>query len=206
MERIKRPKIPQLTEPHWVLKEWDNIISFMLYGQHLLLPVVPEQFEDPPIAKRPKGQDRRDSPKTPTKQRSAPEVSTGSQTGIMPEDDIVEHTSDTGNPNNGVDDEDQTVVSRRGATAGGGDDDGYDSSFSSGSSSSGSSVHSQRSIRKPKKVKKIKKWTDRGKTTEQQQWETTTGIVTPETSSKMCKRMKGIKIDAPENLNSGDKK
>jgi len=31
------------------------------------------------------------------------------------------------------------------------------------------------------------------------------GIVTPEESSKMSKRMKGIKIDAPENLNSGDK-
>jgi len=36
--------------------------------------------------------------------------------------------------------------------------------------------------------------------------ETTTGIVTPETSLKMSKRIKGIKIDAPENLNSGDKK
>jgi len=33
-----------------------------------------------------------------------------------------------------------------------------------------------------------------------------TAIVTPETSLKMSKRMKGIKIDAPENLNSGDKK
>jgi len=32
------------------------------------------------------------------------------------------------------------------------------------------------------------------------------GIVIPETSSKMSKRIKGIKIDAPENLNSGDKK
>ena len=53
---------------------------------------------------------------------------------------------------------------------------------------------------------KIKKQTDRGKTPEQQQWETTTGIVIPETSSKMFKRMEGIKIDAPENLNSGDKK
>jgi len=30
--------------------------------------------------------------------------------------------------------------------------------------------------------------------------------VTPETSSKMSKRMKGIKIDSPENINSGDKK
>jgi len=50
-ERLKCPKIPQLTEPYWVLKEWDNIMSFMLYGQHLLLPVVPGQFEDPPIAK-----------------------------------------------------------------------------------------------------------------------------------------------------------
>jgi len=34
----------------------------------------------------------------------------------------------------------------------------------------------------------------------------TTGIVTPETLSKMSKRMKGIKIDAPENHNSEDKK
>jgi len=181
-------------------------MSFMLCGQHLLLPVVPGQFEDPPIAKRPKGQDRRDPPETPTKQRSAPEVSTGSQTGIVPEDDIVECTSETGNPNNRGDNNDQTPPLGRGTTAGGGDDDGYDSSSSSGSSSSGSSVHSHRSIRKPKKVKKIKKRTDRGKTPEQQQWETSTAIVTPETSSKMSKRMKGIKIDAPENLNSGDKK
>jgi len=55
MERLKRPKILQLTEPHWVLKEWDDIISFMLCGQHLLLPVIPGQLEDPPIAKRTKG-------------------------------------------------------------------------------------------------------------------------------------------------------
>jgi len=32
------------------------------------------------------------------------------------------------------------------------------------------------------------------------------GIVTPETSSKMTKRKKVFKIDAPENLNSRDKK
>jgi len=206
-ERLKRPNIPQLTEPHWVLKEWDDIMSFMLCGQHLLLPVVPGQFENPSIAKRPKGQDRRDSPETPTKQHSAPEVRTGSQTGIVPEDDIVERTSDTGNPNNREDDEDQTPPLGRGTIAGGGDDDGYDSSSSSGSSSSGSSVYSHRSICKlKKKVKKIKKQTDHGKTPEQQQWERTTGIVTLETSSKMSKRMKDIKIDAPENLNSGDKK
>jgi len=206
-ERLKYPKIPQLTEPHWVLKEWDDIMFFMLCGQHLLLPVVPGQLEDPPRAKRPKGQDRRDPPETPTKQRSAPEVSTGSLTGIVPEDEMVEHTSDIGNPNNGENEEDQPPPLGRGTTAGGGDDDGYDSSSSSGSSSSGSSVYSHRSIRKPKKkVKKIKKQTDRGKTPEQQQWEMTTGIVTPETSSKMSKWMKGIKIDPPENLNSGDKK
>ena len=124
----------------------------------------------------------------------------------MLEDDIVEHTSDTGNANNGGDDKDLTPPSGRSTTAGGGDDDGYVSSSSSGSSSSGSSVHSQRSIHKPTKIKKIKKLTDCDKTLEQQQWETTTGIVSPETSSKMFKRMKGIKIDAPENLNSGDKK
>jgi len=33
-----------------------------------------------------------------------------------------------------------------------------------------------------------------------------TEIVIPETSSKIPKRIKGIKIDASENLNSGDKK
>jgi len=85
------------------------------------------------------------------------------------EDDPVEHTSDTGNPNNGEDDEDQTPPLERSATAGRVDDDGYDSSSSSGSSSSGSSVHSHRSIRKPKKVKKIKKRTAHGKIPQQQQ-------------------------------------
>jgi len=97
MECLKRLKIPQLSEPHWVMKEWDDIMSLMLCSQHLLLPVVPGQFEDPPIAKRPKGHNRRDPPKTPTKERSAPEVSTRSQTGIVPEDDIVECTSEAGN-------------------------------------------------------------------------------------------------------------
>jgi len=163
-------------------------MSFMLCGQHLRLPIITGQFEDPPIDNRPKGQDRRNPPETPTKPCSTPEVSTGSQTGIVPEDDIVEDTSDTGHPSNGGDDDDQTPPLRRGTTAGGGDDDGYDSSSSSGSSSSGSSVHSHRSIRKPKKkVKKINKRTDRGKTPEQQPWETTTGIMTPELSSKMSK-------------------
>jgi len=123
-ERLKSPKIPQLTEPHWVMKEWDDIMSFMLCGQHILLPVIPGQLEDPPIDKRPKGQDGRNPPDTPTKQRSAPEVSTGGQTGIVPEDDIVERTSDTGNPKNGGDDDDQTPPLGRGTTAGGGDDDG----------------------------------------------------------------------------------
>jgi len=108
MERLKRPTIPQLIEPHWILKEWNDIMFFMLCGQHLLLPVVPEQFEDPPIAKRLKVQARRDPPETPTSQHSAPEVSTESQTGIVPEDDIVEYTSDAGNTINGEDDEDLT--------------------------------------------------------------------------------------------------
>jgi len=123
-ECLKRPNIPHLTDPYWVLKEWDDIMSFMLCGQHLLLPVLSGQFEDPPIAKRPKGQDRRDSPVTPTKQRFVPEVSIGSQTGFVPENDIVERTSDTGYQNNGGDDDDQTPPLGRCTTAGGGDDDG----------------------------------------------------------------------------------
>ena len=84
MEALKCPKNLQLIEPQWVLKEWDDIMSFKLYSQHLLLPIVPGQFEDPPIANRAKGQYRRNPAETPTRQRSTPEVSTGSQTGIMP--------------------------------------------------------------------------------------------------------------------------
>jgi len=181
-------------------------MSFMLCGQHLLLPVVLGQFEDPPIAKRPKGHDGRDPRETPIKQRPTLEVNTGCQSGIVPEDDIVERTSDTGNPNIGEDDKDLTPPLGRGSTAGRGDDDEYDRSSNSGSSSSGSLVHSHKSMPKQKKVHKIRKRTDRGKTLEQQQWEMTTGIVRPETSSKMSKWMKGIKIDASENLNSGGKK
>jgi len=122
------------------------------------------------------------------------------------EDNIMEHTYDTGNANNGGDDYDLTPPLWRGTTAGRGDDDGYDSSSSSGNSSCGSFVYSQGSIHIPKKIKKIKKRTNHGKPPEQQQWKTTTGIMINETSSKMSKRMKRIKIDAPENLNSGDKK
>jgi len=85
MEGLKCPKIPQLTEPPWVLKEWDDIISFMLCCQHLFLPLVPGRFEDPPIAKWPKGQDRRNPPEILTIQRCTLEVSIGSQTGIVPE-------------------------------------------------------------------------------------------------------------------------
>jgi len=206
MACLKRPKIPQLIEPHWVVKEWDDIMSFMLSGQYLLLPIIPGQFENPPIARRPKGQEKRNPLGMPTKQRSTPEVNTGSQTGIVPEENIIECTSDVGNTNNGEGNDDQAPPLGRGTTVAGGDDDGYDSSSSSGSSSNGSLAHSQRRIRKTMNVKKIKKRTDRGKISEQQQWEMTTGTLTPETSSKMSKSLKDIKIDTPENLNSGDKK
>jgi len=96
----------------------------MLCSKYLCLPVVLGQFEDPPIAKRPKGQDRRDPPETPSKQLFTPEVSTGSQTGLLPEDDVVEHTSGTSNPNNAEDDDNHTSPLGRGTTAAGGDEDG----------------------------------------------------------------------------------
>jgi len=83
-------------------------MSLMLCGQHLVLAIIVDQFEDPTIASGLKGQDRRDLPKTPTRPRPVPEVSTGSHTSIIPEDVIVEHTSDPGNANNGEDDDDLT--------------------------------------------------------------------------------------------------
>jgi len=65
----------------------------------------------------------------------------------------MEHTSDTGNPNIGEDDEDLTSPLGQATTVGGVDDNGYDSSSSNHSSGSRSSIHSQRSIGKLKKVK-----------------------------------------------------
>ena len=100
------------------------------------------QFDNPPIVSRPKGQDRMDSPEMPTRQRSTQEISTGSQTGIVPEDYIMEHTSDPVNANNEEEDDNLTPPLGLGTTAGGGDDNGDDSSSSSIESSSGSSVHS----------------------------------------------------------------
>jgi len=93
-------------------------MSFMLWGQHLLLLVVLGWFEDPPIAKRPKGQDRRDPPETPTTQYSTPEVGTGSHTSIVPEDDIVEFNSDPGLARNGEGDDDLTPSLECDTTAG----------------------------------------------------------------------------------------
>jgi len=63
----KRPKITLLTAPYWVLKEWDDIWSFIRCGQHLVLHIIAEQLEDPPIPSRPKGQDKRDPPEIPTR-------------------------------------------------------------------------------------------------------------------------------------------
>ena len=53
----------------------------------------------------------------------------------MPEEDILEHTSDTSKANNGEDNEYLSPPLVRGTTVGGGDDDRYDSSSSSNSSS-----------------------------------------------------------------------
>ena len=49
-ECLKRAKIPQLIEPYWGLKEWHDIMSFMLCDQNLVLLIVAEKLEDPPIA------------------------------------------------------------------------------------------------------------------------------------------------------------
>jgi len=121
-------------------------MSFQLCGQHLLLPIVTEQFEDQPIAQRLKRQDRRDPSEMPIRQCSASEVNTGSQTGLMPEDDIVEPTSIASNLNKGQDDIGLTPPLGVGTTAEGGDDNGDDCSSSSEVTSRGSSVHSLISI------------------------------------------------------------
>jgi len=105
-------------------------MTFMLYGQHLVLPIVARQFEDPPIIRRLRGQDRKDSSKMPTRKRSSPEASTGSQTSIILEDDIVEHSSNPGNSNKGEHDNDLTHTLGWGIMVGGGEDDGVDSSSS----------------------------------------------------------------------------
>jgi len=66
----------------------------------------------------------------PTRQCSALEVSTASYTGIVLEDDIMEHTSDLGIGNNGEDDDDLIPPLKQGTIADRGDDEGDDDSAS----------------------------------------------------------------------------
>ena len=143
-----------------------------------------------------------------TRQHSTLEgsTSTRSHLGIVPEDMILERTSESGNANNGEDNNDTTPPLELGTTARIGDDDRDDSLFSSNDSRSRLLVYSQRCIGRLKKVKKIREGAEHCQTLEQQQWKTTIGITIAETSSKIPKRMKRIKIDAPTNLNSADKK
>jgi len=70
------------------------------------LAIIGVQFEDPLIAKQPKGQDRRDPPSKLPRHLFVPEVITESYTDILPEDNIMEHTSETGEENNGKDGKD----------------------------------------------------------------------------------------------------
>ena len=132
------------------------------------LPNTFGQFEDSPVSSRPLGQRGRNPLETSTKQQSAQEVSTKTQTEIVPEDDNLEHTSETGNNGDG-EDNDFTSSWQPGATTGGGGDGGDNSSFtSSDDSGSDLSIPSQKgTIDKVKKVKK-KKSTIGGETPEQQ--------------------------------------
>jgi len=106
-------------------------MCFMLCSQHLVLPIVVGQFEDPPIVNQPKGQDRKNPPKMPTREHSVIGVSTGSQTGIVLEDVIVEHTLEAGDKNNGKDYDNTIPPLGLVITAGGGNNDGNDSTSKS---------------------------------------------------------------------------
>jgi len=77
-----------------------------------------------------------DPPETTTRQYSTPELITGSHTGIVLEDDIMEHISYTGNANNREDDNDLTTPLGWDAIVSRGDDDRDDSSSSSDDTSS----------------------------------------------------------------------
>lgn len=95
----------------------------------------------------------------------------------MPDVDIIDHTSETGNTNNVENDKDLTPPLAWVTTAGREDDNADNSSYSSDYYSRGSLVPSQRSIHKSKNIKRMKKRTDYCKIREQQQWEMMTGIV-----------------------------
>jgi len=37
VEELKKPVVPLGQEPHWVIKEWDEIMAFTLYGRYVQL-------------------------------------------------------------------------------------------------------------------------------------------------------------------------
>ena len=79
------------------------------------------------------------------------------------------------------------------------DDSGSDSSSNSGSSSASS-------VKSILRLRTNNQRGQRAKSVEQEQWESTTCISFPPGQKKLSKQLKGIKLEAPENLDISERK
>jgi hypothetical protein len=205
-----KPVVPLDKEPYWVIKEWDEMIAFALYGCHLDLgqhtvtdwdkptDTMPGSFQRTP---KPKSAGKGKEPATPPHQQSSSSQHTGShqQQSQQPADDQGQTSHDEDNDNaddEGSDDQNSLpdIPSGGNATGGGDDDPGDNSSSSSDSESSAPSI-------RPRPNRATKR-TARGKTPEQLEWEAISGSVAPD--PRISKGLKNIQIDAPENLKGDD--
>jgi len=206
-KELKKPVVPLGKEPHWVIKEWDEIMTFALCGRHLQLgrhtvedwdkPVdtMPGSFQQTP---NPKSKGKGTIPTTPDIEPSSSQNTSSQQQRIQPPADDVTHTSndeDDNNEDEGSDDHNSLPELPPDRTTAGRDDDPNDSSDSSSSDSQSSASSNKPSNRR----RGIIKLTRRGKTLEQIEWQAISGSVAPD--PRLSKKLKNIQIDAPENLN-----
>jgi hypothetical protein len=199
---LKKPQVPINKEPHWVLQNWDDIMAFMMCGTHLdrevhtvgdLTDPVQEGIGSYPQTPKGKGKGSGRTPKTPIKNISTTESATGQGTSSKQQE---------GDKDSGDKEPTEERNNQQGQRTSGNDPD--DSGSDSSSDSESSSASSVKSILRPRRQNVLRG--QRAKSVEQEQWESTTGISIPEGQKKLSKQLKGIKIEAPENLDSSEKK
>jgi len=142
-KELKKPIVPLGKEPHWVIKEWDEIMAFALCGRHLQLvthtvedcdkPVdtMPGSFQRTP---KPKSKGKGTIPTTPDIEPSSSQHTGSQQQRTQPLADDIAHTSndeDNNNDDEGSDDHNSLPELPPDRTTTGGADDPNDSSDSS---------------------------------------------------------------------------
>jgi len=168
-KELKKPVVPLGKEPHWVIKEWDEIMAFALCGRHLQLrthtvedcdkPVdtMPGSFQGTP---EPKSKGEGTIPTTADIEPSSSQHTGSQQQRTQPPADDITYTSndeDDNNDNEGSDDHNSLPELPPDRTTAGEDDDPNNSSDSSSSHSESSASSNKRSNRRRGIIKRTRR-------------------------------------------------